>query len=302
MLEGHHKYYLRQLGSVLLQSAGYGIPFLLILMVPVVLARVPGLLDVSAPYGWIKAAVLLVSLFILTLMIASFSTRCVSYGRKLGVIEADVLLRIDQRSPVLYLRPFSFEKSSTRPVVLEIDRAGGPMFGASGGTYSVSSYEETLAKLLNRVGPCIAVADPKSNQTIMGFSRMQLGNCEWQDEVEKLMKRAVLVITCAGNEDGISWEFAKACEVVPRQRLVILIISSTPDEWWDMADDLLQTKLPRIGTYQSDAVCGLLYFDEHGKPHFDSILRTALRRSMSEAFRPVLRQLQADFDAQSTNG
>jgi len=236
-------------------------------------------------------ALIIIALFVLGFFLMSLSSGRLSFRQLFGTIDGEDLLRKDERRPVLYLRPFDFDEWSSRPRSVEVD--GVPGF-FSLRTLPAPSYEAALAKVVIRVGPRITVSNPKSNRRVKGFSTIRLGPHEWQQKVETQMKKAALVILCAGSDEGITWEFVKACDVVPRQRLVILTINSTSEEWWQMAERTLQTRLPRVGSYEPDLMYGMLYFDKDGNAHSDVIVPVQgnLTKAMTAAFRPVFKQLQ----------
>ena len=171
-------------------------------------------------------------------------------GLSIKTMPGEKLLKISRRPPVLYLRSF------------KVDQHRDPGFGAR-------TQEETLAKVLKRVGPCIAVRDPSEKRIFFGFSPLKLEDERWQDRVEQMISESKLVVHCAGGTEGLLWELRRVAELVtPRSKLLVIITSQVTEEWWRLANELLgiqRFKIPGLNfllTYQS-----LIYFDEAGQPH-----------------------------------
>jgi len=225
---------------------------------------------------------------IVAALLVSFVAKSLRYGKRFGVKPAEQVLRKDIRPPVLYLRPFDFRDVSTRATTLEAEPQEYLPFGMS---IEKASYEEALASVLDEIGPCITVSEPGHEEPVVGFSRLKLSEDNWRREVEDLLTQSALVLLCTGSSPGIKWEFEKAAALVPRQRLLILITSNATDEWWNDADKILNCKLPRISSDPQVALTGFIYFDQTGKPLFDTLLASdsmRIKKALRKALQPVL--------------
>lgn len=204
-------------------------------------------------------------------------------GFKIKTIAGEKLRKLRPGPAVLYLRSFM------------LDRNRDPEFTAR-------TQEETLATVLKRVGPCLAVKDPTKNEIYLGFSRLEIED-EWQVHVDDLIKQSRLVVLCAGGTKGLISELRSVAKLVkPRSKLLLIITDAVTDEWWQLANELLG--IPRLGIEpQLDSLVRLgfpysyravVYFDELGKPH-ESLLNEGVRRPralLEDALDPLFLQMK----------
>lgn len=230
---------------------------------------------------------------------------CYRAGKKGTVVSADVIMSRDNRAPVLYLRSFEFDKFTANPTgaatqvteLLNLWESRLYKFSPYQllGTIKLQTAEEILSAALSKVGPCIAVDDPNLDKPVLGFSRLKLPHDEWQSEVESLMQASGLVVLCAGSTPGLMWELERVAKNVARERLLILIAPSTPEEWWGRAEKIFDQRLPKFISPVDRSFCGIIYFDQDGKAH-DRLLFTvngqSTRNALEEALDPVFAQLQ----------
>lgn len=208
-------------------------------------------------------------------------------GKKMSAPSADELMkRRKRRRPVLYLRSFELDPKSKTGALAHTEVPIPWNFG-------LHSQEEVLSKTLKRVGPCIAVGDPKRDDIVLGFARLRLGD-DWQERVKALMEEAALVVLCTGGTPGVLWELEQAAKLVqPRSRLVLLVTPDVTEEWWDKADKLFGERVPRFDIYSEYIpYVGVIYFDG-GRTQQEAMLffdRTP-RATLEEALDPLLRQL-----------
>lgn len=109
----------------------------------------------------------------------------------------------DPRPPVVYLRPFAYEKQ-------------------------LLDAEEELGVLLSSIGPFIAVGNPADRLPPLGAARayFQQGDADWQEFIRTSVARASLVILALGKSDGILWEFRTCRSIMSPQNLLILLYGS----------------------------------------------------------------------------
>jgi hypothetical protein len=215
-------------------------------------------------------------------------------AKRIRQLSADELLARDKRPPVLYLRSFKFDDVSSRDLQPTVYYPLRPV--------SLYSEEETLAKVVKRIGPCIAIGKPDVESFISGFARKYVDDNQWKSEVERLMSKAGLVVICVGDTDGLLWEIKKAAEIVPRERVLLLITSATSKEWWDEARSYFKCNIPFYYTNSRWCFQRIIYFDKEGQPCSDDLIppfsRTLpydggnLKETLIESLEPVFRQLQ----------
>ncbi len=108
--------------------------------------------------------------------------------------------------PVLYLRSF------------DEDEATAKLKGSL-------TEEEHLARLLERIGPVVAIGRPGERLPNVGARRVYVGDDEWQSTIEGLMKRARLVAIRTGLSKGLRWETHKAFELLAPEQLLLVVDS-----------------------------------------------------------------------------
>jgi hypothetical protein len=207
--------------------------------------------------------------------------------RKPSIVSAGEVLKWDKRPHVLYLRSFELDEFTSQEEI-----------GVSRRT-----AEEVLVKVLERVGPCVAVGNPPGKEIAHGFSRFTFGN-DWQERVQDLIRQSALVVHCAGGSEGLLWELERVAELVePRSKLTLIVTTAVTEKWWELADTLFG-RVPRISIPSRDdfPYVGLVYFDEACRPRFELVCGSdkPLRLLLEEAFDPLLHQMnistRSEFD------
>jgi hypothetical protein len=143
-------------------------------------------------------------------------------SRQHETISADEALARDPRSPIVYLRSFRDDGEM-------VSEGGTPVYWllrASGGW----SDEETMAGILDRLGPVIAVGKPGEPLPELGAARLYVAHDQWQERVRALMQLAQLVVIRVGSSRGVWWEIEQALARVPRQRLVLALLEHAAAE------------------------------------------------------------------------
>jgi hypothetical protein len=225
-------------------------------------------------------------------ILSNVGVSLVRAGKKTRELPADELLTRDQRAPVLYLRSFYFDDVSAEKTITrrEVSVPIPPIILPA---MNLSTYEGTLAGILKKIGPCIAVGLPGATRHVLGFSRLELAEDKWQFAVKELMKQAALVLICSGRTSGVQWELEQAAELVAPERLVVLITCGTTEYWWQMADSVFQKKLRRIESAAENVFVGVITFDRYGTPRSDELIyylkdQASIESSLRDAFKPIL--------------
>jgi hypothetical protein len=183
-------------------------------------------------------------------------------GGRLAVIPGEVLLTMDRRPPVLYLRSFDEEEVSHRFMrVIRDAFTVTPIFG----NYSQWAPMEqwTFAKLMRRIGPYITVARPGEHLPELGASPIYLREDEWQSGVLGLLKKARFVVVRAGATPGLRWEIEMLWKHVPPDRVLLITpgrrkVYRAFREWMN---PLLRKPLPeKLGDVR------LIGFNDDGSP------------------------------------
>lgn len=135
--------------------------------------------------------------------------------RRYFQIDADALLRVDHRAPILFLRSFEDEEKQ--------------QYAASGEALFDYSLETRLSRHFMAFGPFVAIGAPKESLPIPGAARMILSNADWQDQVRSWMGSAQVILMYCGNTYWVTWELAMLAR---KDCLAKLILVFPPRKGW----------------------------------------------------------------------
>jgi hypothetical protein len=204
-------------------------------------------------------------------------------AKRLGAPSALEILATDRRKPVVYLRPFSADADASSPVSLT----------------SWFTEEEQLAKMMNDIGPLVAIGEPNEPLPDIGASRVYAAEPRWRDAVIELVDRAAIVIMRAGISPGFQWEIGTVIQRVRPTQLVLLIPRNEPlyESFRARARDLLPAVLPTLTGWDVKArfrggLKAVVLFDEHWTPSVVDLQTYRvpfLKRSPAMPIVPVLK-------------
>lgn len=141
-------------------------------------------------------------------------------------LSADEALRRDERAPVTYLRAFTDDGRMAVPGHHWQDRVMGK--AASGLT--LTSPEQELAFILQRVGPVIAIGKPGERLPELGAARLYASHESWQQTVLDMLRRSSLVLARVGASPGVQWELDQVLSLAQRSKVLILVLGSPKDQ------------------------------------------------------------------------
>ena len=131
-------------------------------------------------------------------------------------LDAAHALRMDRRSPVLYLRSFQDDSlpDPTLPSMSWIPyRFPRPSFVKH-------PYERSVTRVLQRLGPTICLGRPGERYPEVGAARLYVSHSDWRQAVAYLMAHAAAVVLTVGRTESLWWEIDTALTTVPRERLL----------------------------------------------------------------------------------
>ena len=131
-------------------------------------------------------------------------------GRKLRAAASDVVPASDPRRPVVYLRSFADDEKVADAHLMQ-------------GFFQLRTEEEQVALVLNRIGPFVAIGDPKESLPDLGAARMYVGDGDWQARVSDLLASARLVVLRASSTQGVRWELQQAVSRLSPERLLLFV-------------------------------------------------------------------------------
>ncbi len=216
---------------------------------------------------------------------------------------ADDVMRIDKRKPVLYLRSFEAEvlnfilhrggeylsaqlpgekRPKRRAIVASIVKSRRNPF---------LDEQMILAQALERIGPYIAIGRPSETFRDMdlGAAKKYVSDDEWQAVVREWLNKSAAIVVEAGDSAGLGWEIDEVVRVVAPQRL--LIICSHTDEAYESFLCAHGHRFP-IALPSELPASRLLIFDEGWNPH----ALTNVDRNASLTLEPFFEQLGVHID------
>ncbi|MGD8209828.1 MAG: hypothetical protein PVF32_08220 [Desulfobacterales bacterium] len=129
-------------------------------------------------------------------------------ARRYFQVDADSLLAVDQRPPILFLRSFDDDEKQ------KFRRADKALLDFS--------LETRLANHFSRFGPFIAIGSPKETVPQLGAARVLLSDEEWQPRVLGWMREAGLIIMYSGKTRWFNWELQQVVENECATRLILM--------------------------------------------------------------------------------
>ena len=216
-------------------------------------------------------------LFFLLIPVAA-GVLCFKRAKQIVSLSLRQKLAEDDRPPVLYLRSFKAERRA----------AWTTSFTVRG----VTTEEEQLAEVINRVGPLVAIGAPGEKLPQLGAARGYFDDGDWKNQVRSLMKKARLVIFRAGDTEGFWWEVREAVKIVRPEKLLFLIPFSKKkyELFRQRAEKHLPCKLPEyVGRKVSDeSLRAVLYFEQDWTPHMLRLRGSALAYWLKVIFSPFV--------------
>ncbi len=138
----------------------------------------------------------------------------IRHDARVYALTAKVKLELDPRAPIVYLRPFTIDSEQIGDVTMGMS--------APWETPRVT-YESMIVQSLSRLGPVIAIADPKEKLPPIGAARMQARDDEWEGTVLDLLSKAQIVVIRPGTTKGIETELKHAFGKTRPERLMLLL-------------------------------------------------------------------------------
>ena len=130
-------------------------------------------------------------------------------ARRYFQIDADSLLAVDRRPPILFLRSFEDDEKQK--------------YGRSDKALLDFSLETRLSNHFSRFGPFVAIGSPTEKVPQPGAARVLLSDDEWQPRVLSWMRDARLIIMYSGKTHWVNWELRQVVENERATRLILMI-------------------------------------------------------------------------------
>lgn len=221
-------------------------------------------------------------------LLAAFSSAAYMRSRQHTAISADIKLTQDKRAPVLYLRPFSDEALDRKHEEKKL--AFLP---------SLSTQEEQLVKILDNIGPTIAIGKPNEPLPELGAARLYVEESRWRDSVLELLGKACLVVIRAGDSKGLLWEEQQVIQRM-RPEQVVFILPDDAQLYQSLRARLnphLANKLPQFEEWEESdrsILRAILYFQPGWKPKMVDLAQVdaPFKKIARVCFQPIIDQLK----------
>src|SRR5262245_61523918 len=135
-------------------------------------------------------------------------------SRRYFQADADSLLSIDRRPPILFLRSFADDAKGGWRLILSFTRLLD------------YSLELRLARYFMHFGPFVAVGTPNEKVPQLGAARKSFGEGEWQDAIVAWARSAQLIAIFVGSTKWVNWEISQIISLNLADRLILLMPES----------------------------------------------------------------------------
>jgi hypothetical protein len=140
---------------------------------------------------------------------AAASMVLLRYSRRMRAKGAEQVLENDPRPPIVYLRSFDFDRTSSATATSGLLPT------------ETKTYEQRVARALRRVAPVVAVGDPTEELPELGSVRLYADDAEWQRTIEDLTGRGGTIILHIGDSEGLAWEVSHVVGLGQPERIVL---------------------------------------------------------------------------------
>ncbi len=173
------------------------------------------------------------------MLLGHFGWKTYRRGRKFNTLSAEEMLARDPRPPVVYIRSFRDDDrllATPERSDLWVSRLFMPVF-------LIESREEILAGCLSKIGPVVAIGNPREVLPELGAARMYFRDDEWQEKILAFMLQARLVVLLGGPTKNLWWEIENALKILPPERLLCVV----PKEKDGSDEEFLREFAQKIG-------------------------------------------------------
>lgn len=173
------------------------------------------------------------------------SSMLMTRGRRMRAPDAERTLARDVRPPIVYLRPFHFDRTS------RVAAAHSALFK--------KTHEQRLARALRGVGPFVALGDPSETFPDLGADRLYPDQARWQQAVEGLTRTAGTIVLHVGDSPGLAWEVQHVVDLGQPERIILSLVTEDRQRYNDFRDKFCNV-FPR-GLLADIGSSEFLYFD-----------------------------------------
>jgi hypothetical protein len=268
---------------------GYALIAVAVVMVAVVKDRA------TRDHPGVWSFVLVIGVLVLAVCIGRLGRRWSMSARKLEATSAAEILEQTSVRPVLYLRAFADDEKVAEA-------------GVAQGFFQLRTEEEQLARVLDGIGPFVAIGDPKEKLPDLGAARLYVSD-EWKEVVIELLARVSLVVMRVATTEAVRWELQQVVSRLSPERIVLVVpkgrrryraVKAACDG--DLRRPLPDLPLRPVGLW---SVGGMVRFEPDWTPVFlprarlrwlKGSVRGPLEQRLQYMLRPVFEQVGAEWE------
>lgn len=187
----------------------------------------------------------------------------------------------EDKPEVLYLRSFTTDPSSWKKQLYS----------------GLTTEEEQLALVLKPFGDLIAIGQPGESLPLPGAIRIYASNAEWQSVVFDHMRSSALVVIRAGTGPGLRWEFAQAFRHVTPERLLILFLNTTADDYTEIVSMTKTDFGITLPLFSKSPPLGFIRFSSGWSAEFLPVERSRFEFGYNDLVGPFSLALRPVFEA-----
>ncbi len=262
----HHKF----------ASVAWAVLGILVTLIPALIA---GLLLVPE----LGLGVVLIPALLISPAIGWITAKCLIRSKRLRTPSAVEVLARDHRAPVVYFRPFTEDAEAGRATVVG----------------SWITEEEQLTKVMNEIGPVVAIGAPEEKMPSLGAARLYVEDAKWREAALGLIRRARLVIMRVGGSPGFWWELEAAVRGKSPEQLILLVPKNQMayENFQRSSRKLIPAALPALADWGKrrlfrGGLKALIFFDRNWAPSIvdlQAIRVPLMRRNMWRPLGPALK-------------
>lgn len=237
---------------------------IIVILLPTRKSRVPGPRKIHVPYFMIGIALLALLpfgvLFILLLSKSIFYPimliisliptilYCFYMARRIKSSSLTQATRMDNRPPVLYLRPFIQEEEAfIEATFTEMDLL----------SYFFSKMGITLEKyfiddLSKSIGPFIALGNPEDYTPPEGAARKYASDKDWIDQFRQLSLQAACILMEVGHSENLQWELESLKKYSLQEKLFVITRPKKKKGWVRNFLFYISRKIGKLGYKRRD--------------------------------------------------
>jgi hypothetical protein len=178
------------------------------------------------------------------------------WSKRKSALRGTAVREIDRRPAVLLLRSFDDDMMAVRDSKgsrsTDLHRKG-------------MTFERVVQDHLSPFGPFIAIGRPEEPLSPLGAARDYVPDAVWQDEVQRRIQDAAVVVLIIGTSQGLAWELARLRDLAQLHKLILLFppADDVVNRWTTLVGRDRASGMPILpGEIRPEQTLALIYADD----------------------------------------